>query len=111
MAKAAQKQSPRPTHLRIFLASPGDVAEERAIAREVIERLPYDPLLRGRITVDLVAWDGPGGAPMEATMTPQEAIARGLARPSECDIAVVILWSRMGTPLPADWETKADGSP
>jgi hypothetical protein len=33
---------PNPLHLRTFLASPGDVAEERTIAREVIERLPLD---------------------------------------------------------------------
>ncbi|MEA3278293.1 MAG: SUMF1/EgtB/PvdO family nonheme iron enzyme [Pseudomonadota bacterium] len=96
--------------MSIFLASPGDVVEERAIAREAIERLPYDPLLGGKITVDLVAWDGPGGAPMEATMTPQEAIKRGLTRPSECDIVVVIFWARMGTSLPTTWESKADGS-
>jgi formylglycine-generating enzyme required for sulfatase activity len=110
MVQGKRKRSAAPRHLRIFLASPGDVAEERAIAREVIGRLPYDPLLRDRITVDLVAWDGPGGVPMEATLTPQEAIRRGLTRPSACDILVVILWSRLGTPLPTDWETRPDGS-
>jgi hypothetical protein len=95
----------------VFLASPGDVGEERAIAREVVERLPKDPLLRDRITIDLVCWDGPGGAAMEANMTPQQAIKQGLRRPSQCDIALVVLWSRMGTPLPTTWEVKADGTP
>src|SRR5205823_5242475 len=33
----------------------------------------------------------------------QMAIDRGLRRPSECDIVVVILWSRMGTPLSAEY--------
>lgn len=98
-------------YLRMFLASPGDVGEERAIAREVVEKLPKDALLRGRLAVDLVSWDGPGGAAMEAGLTPQEAIKRGLRRPSACDVVIVILWSRMGTPLPADWENKPDGSP
>ena len=46
---------------------------------------------------------------MEAAYTPQEAIARGLPKPSECDLCVAIFWSRMGTPLPRDYE-KPDGS-
>ncbi len=102
---------PSPLHLRVFLASPGDVADERALALKVLEQLQYDPLLRGRITVETVAWDKPGaGAPMLATLTPQAAIAQGLPKPSQCDILIVILWSRIGTPLPAEWQ-KPDGSP
>jgi hypothetical protein len=106
---ATSSQSPKPSaaplHLRIFLASPGDVADERALALKVLERLPYDPLLRGNVTLEVVAWDKPGaGTPMRVTMTPQEAIKEGLPSPSECDIVVVIFWSRMGTPLP---ETEA----
>jgi hypothetical protein len=63
--------------LRVFLASPGDVADERALALRVLEQLQYDPLLRGRITVETVAWDKPGaGTPMLAMLTPQEAIAQ-----------------------------------
>src|SRR5512143_2842461 len=101
-------QSPR--HLRVFLASPGDVADERALALQVLEQLQYDPLLRGQITIEAVAWDKPGaGTPMRATMTPQEAIKQGLPTPAQCDIVIVIFWSRMGTPLPADWK-KPDGS-
>jgi hypothetical protein len=95
----------------MFVASPGDVAEEREIARSVIQALPQDPLLRGKVTTDVVTWDGPGGVAMEATMVPQEAIKTGLPRPSECDIVVLIAWLRMGTPLAPDWERKPDGSP
>ncbi len=99
-----------PRHLRVFLASPGDVADERGLALKVLEELQYDPLLPGRITIETVAWDKAGaGTPMLATMTPQEAIKQGLPTPAECDIVVVIFWSRMGTPLPADWK-KPDGS-
>jgi len=98
-------------HLRAFLASPGDVSDERAHVRKTLEELPYDPLLRGKISLEVVAWDKPGaGTPMLAGMTPQEAIAQGLPKPSQCDIAVVILWSRMGTPLPPAY-VKPDGSP
>jgi hypothetical protein len=101
-----------PRHIRIFLSSPGDVAEERAIAREIIEQLPYDPMLRDKLTIDLVAWDKPGaGTPMLANMTPQEAINSGLPKPSGCNIVVVIFWARMGTPLPHPDYKKPDGSP
>ena len=107
-AKAAPSAAPR--HLRVFLASPGDVADERALALGVLEQLQYDSLLRGRITIDIVAWDKPGaGTPMRVTLTPQEAINEGLPTPAQCDIVIVIFWSRMGTPLLADLK-KPDGS-
>jgi formylglycine-generating enzyme required for sulfatase activity len=97
-------------HLKIFLSSPGDVAEERALAVQVIERLNYDPLLSGRITLKPIAWDMPGsGAPMLATVTPQQAVNDGMPTPAQCDIVVVIFWTRMGTPLPPEY-TKPDGS-
>jgi hypothetical protein len=99
-----------PLAVRVFLASPGDVVDERAQALKTLDDLQYNPLLRGKITVETVAWDKPGaGTPMLANKTPQEAIAEGLPKPSECDIVIVIFWSRMGTPLPADY-VKPDGS-
>jgi hypothetical protein len=65
--------------LRIFLASPGDVANERGLALRVIERLRYDPIFQNEVVVSPVAWDKEGvRTPMLATMTPQEAIAKGL---------------------------------
>ena len=87
-------------HIRVFISSPSDVSNERSLAFEVLEQLAYDPLLRGRISVEVVAWDKPGsGTPLLATMTPQEAIDKGLPKPSECDIVITIFWARLGTPL------------
>ena len=101
----------QPLFLRIFLSSPGDVEDERKRAIEVLENLPYDPLLRDKLSIRIIAWDRPGAdAPMLATMTPQEAINQGLPTPSECDIVIVILWSRLGTPLPHPKYQKPDGS-
>jgi len=99
-------------HLRFFLSSPGDVADERTFAQQVIEQeLPKDPLLRGQITCEAIRWDDPNApVSMPATLTPQEAVNRGLAKPSQCDVVIVILWSRLGTPLP-DTYKKPDGSP
>jgi hypothetical protein len=67
-----------PQHLRVFLASPGDVADERALVRHLLnEELPYDPFLRGHVTFDVVSWDDPAApTPMTARLTPQEALIR-----------------------------------
>src|SRR6266704_58442 len=86
--------------IRVFISSPSDVVEERAYLRKTLADLPYDPFLRGQIAIEEVSWDRPGAeVPMIASITPQEAIDKGLPRPSECDIVVVVLWSRIGTPL------------
>src|SRR4051812_15743980 len=99
-----------PRHLRVFLSSPGDVAMERAMALRLLQRLQYDPSMRGRVNVETVAWDNPDApTPMPATLTPQEAVNQASPKPSECDIVVVILWTRIGTALPRE-VTKADGS-
>src|SRR4051794_28090595 len=92
---------PTPQHLRVFLASPGDVADERALARKLLrEELPVDPFLRGRVTFDIVSWDDPAApTPMLARLTPQEAVTRFEIKPSECNIVIVVLWSRLGTHL------------
>ena len=42
-------------HLRVFIASPGDVADERALTLGTLEQLPYDPFLRERIMLTPVA--------------------------------------------------------
>lgn len=94
--------------LRIFLSSPGDVAEERTLAREVLQRLQRSPLLKGKVDIEVVSWDDPDSPTrMVAAQAPQTNVNRE-RRPSECDLTVVILWSRMGTPLSEP--RKADGS-
>jgi formylglycine-generating enzyme required for sulfatase activity len=97
---------------RVFLASPGDVPLERKLARETIIHIGSERRFRGRINIEIIAWDQPGAAvAMEAGLTPQEAIAQGLPKPEDCDLAVIVLWSRIGTPLPADFELKSDSTP
>jgi hypothetical protein len=89
-------------NLRVFISSPGDVADERNMARRVLsEDLPRRPAFRGRVTFDPISWDDPAaGVAMIATEQPQLSVSRALPRPSECEIVIVILWSRMGTLLP-----------
>ncbi len=108
---ADQRRQVSLRRVRIFLSSPSDVADERALARRVIEELRADPILRDVILPDLIAWDDlTHRAPLLATLAPQEALEHGLPRPAECDIAVFILWSRLGTPLDPNKYHRPDGS-
>ena len=87
-------------HLQIFLSSPGDVADERGMARQVLNSLGKEPQFRGQLALEEVSWDDPAApVPMDAHLPPQEAINQGRSKPSQCDIVVVILWKRIGTPL------------
>ncbi len=86
--------------LRVFISSPGDVAEERVIARRVIGRL--DSQFGELLHLEAVFWEH---APLVATASFQEQ----LAKPSETDVTIVILWSRLGTALPSHIR-REDGS-
>ena len=102
-------ERPPPQQIRVFLSSPGDVADERGLAHKVAAELSAEPFLRDRAVVRVVSWDDPAApAPMLADRTPQASVSRARRKPSECDIVVVILWTRLGTPLP-DEHRKADG--
>jgi len=99
-----------PLTLRAFISSPGDVAEERDLARQVIEALQGSHLLRGRVHFEVVAWDDQyASAPMDARQTPQASVNLYTGRPADCDLTLVILWSRIGTYLPPGL-MRADGS-
>lgn len=96
--------SKRMLQLRVFLCSPGDVTDERNLARQLLSNeLPRVPAFRGQVSFDPVSWDDPAAqVAMLANETPQASINRALPRPGECDFVVVILWARMGTPLPSN---------
>lgn len=86
--------------LSIFVSSPGDVAEERTLTEGVIRRLQGE--FRHRVRLDPVFWEH---EPLVATDSFQDQIVR----PSDTDIVVCILWSRLGTRLPARFR-RSDGS-
>ena len=94
------------------MSSPGDVAEERQRARNLIARLNKDHLLKDRAQLKAVSWDDPDAqTSMPVNLTPQEAVNRGLAKPSDCDIVVVLFWNRMGTALDRSQGLRANGEP
>lgn len=96
--------------VRIFLSSPDDVSDERAIARKVIADLQYDPWLRGAVFFEIVAWDTSGAPGLDARKVPQQTLNLRLARPSQCDIVVGILWSKLGTPFEMDGKWYPSGT-
>src|SRR5215470_4874090 len=79
--------------LRIFVSSPKDVNSERTVARRVIERLALQYAYHFQIEPVMSELE-----PMVATQTPQASITP----PSDTDIVVTLLWSRIGTQLPED---------
>ncbi len=86
--------------LRFFISSPGDVFEERAIASRVIERLQSEYI--GKVVLEPVLWEH---EPLVATSTFQHQIVK----PSDTDVVIAILWSRLGTRLPKQF-VRPDGS-
>lgn len=96
---------------KIFISSPGDVRAERDVAERVINQLGKDMEILPRWRLQAVRWDKDSeGVVLEARLSPQAAVSRKLPKPSECDLVLVILGSRMGTPLDATYKKKDDGS-
>jgi WD40 repeat protein len=80
--------------LRVFISSPGDVSEERALSERVFQRLAAE--FSDRVALEVVLWEH---EPLFGHTGFQEQIER----PSGCDLVVSILWSRLGTRLPSDF--------
>jgi WD40 repeat protein len=77
--------------IKIFISSPGDVTPERRRAALIIEKLAKDYARFFEIKPYL--WET---EPMLASGHFQDAILA----PENADIVILILWSRLGTPLP-----------
>jgi hypothetical protein len=82
---------------RIFISSPGDVTPERRRAQLVIEKL--SKIYARFFALEPVLWEV---EPRLASGHFQDQIIA----PSEADILVLIVWSRLGTPLPPKTATR-----
>src|ERR1700722_13103765 len=78
--------------LRIFVSSPGDVLAAREVAAQVIEKIAQD--YARHFAIEPYLWEY---EPMLASGHFQDAIDP----PSHFDVVILILESRLGTPLPA----------
>lgn len=86
--------------IQVFISSPGDVGEERLRAAIVVRRLKRE--FQWSFDVKAVLWEF-------ETMLAQGHFQDIVEKPSDSEIFVMVLWSRMGTPLPEDRYHGADG--
>lgn len=77
--------------VKVFLASPGDLAEERKVAKAIVDE--YNSQLADALgyQVELVGWEDT----LPGVGRPQAIINRDL---DGCDLFVGMLWKRWGTP-------------
>ena len=87
--------------LRIFISSPGDVAHERRIAREVISRLNAE--FAERVVLETYFWEY---EPFDFSKSFQAQIPN----PADFDVVLCFLWSRLGSRLHSASKLP-DGSP
>lgn len=77
---------------RVFLASPDDVPQERAIVCEVLAALRAEAHIRDHLALaEPITWDTPDGGP------------------ADCELFIGIFWGRIGSPDPVP-AGKPDGS-
>jgi len=78
-------------HVRVFLASPGDVVEERKLAKSVVDE--FNSLFSESYgyQVDLVGWEDT----VSVFGRPQGTINADLAK---CELFVGVIWKKWGTP-------------
>ncbi len=81
------------SQVRIFVSSPSDLDHERALTRSIIEALAQEYL--PYFKVQAVLWE-------QEALTAAQSFQAGLVRPSDCEIVLVMLWARLGTPLAND---------
>jgi formylglycine-generating enzyme required for sulfatase activity len=82
--------------IRIFISSPGDVKAERQAARQVIEHLQIKYV--GRLSLHSIFWED---MPIDVCDAFQVGIDKALVELEKVggiDIAIFILWSRLGSP-------------
>ncbi|WP_153787064.1 DUF4062 domain-containing protein [Pseudomonas sp. EMN2] len=77
--------------ISFFLASPGDLDEERKIVKNVIDDLNLMLGAKLSILIELVGWEDTGSK----TGRPQALINKELER---CDVFIGLIWKRWGTP-------------
>jgi CHASE2 domain-containing sensor protein len=86
--------------IQVFISSPGDVGEERLRAAIVVRRLKRE--FQWSFDVKAVLWEF-------ETMLAQGHFQDIVEKPSDSEIFVMVLWSRMGTALPEDRYHGIDG--
>lgn len=79
------------TIIRVFLASPGDLADERRAAKEAAEEVNSSTAKPQGYQIDLYGWEDT----ISAAGRPQAIINEEL---KQCELFIGILWAKWGTP-------------
>src|ERR1700677_3816099 len=79
--------------LRILIASPADVSQERQAAQRVISQWNASNSMARGVVLESVLWESHS---YPAAGSPQEVLNQQIV--DDCDIVVGIFWTRLGTP-------------
>ncbi|MCC7273867.1 MAG: AAA family ATPase [Alphaproteobacteria bacterium] len=85
----------------VFVSSPGDVVAERERFTAVVER--FNALYRPGVVIRTLRWE-------DSFYTADRNFQDQIPDVAGTDLVVCILWRRIGSPLPATWRRRADGS-
>src|SRR5271168_2042148 len=86
--------------IRVFISSPSDVGAERAHASAVLKELSAE--FAGRIRFVPIRWE-------ETYYSAHQTFQEAIPKPSSCQLVICILWKRLGTELPPDYN-RHDGT-
>lgn len=81
------------TSVRVFVASPSDVSQERKLLQEALEEINASLGRRRKFRIEFVGWEhvNPGMG------QPQKVVSDQIS-PQSCDVFIGIMWGRFGTP-------------
>ncbi|HEY3887017.1 MAG TPA: hypothetical protein VGL73_00480 [Caulobacteraceae bacterium] len=97
---AAPSTAGAETEFTVFISSPSDVEGERDRAKVVLDQLNTE--LAGRFRFNPISWP-------DTYYTAKTGFQPQIKKPSSCDIVICVLWSKLGSELPASFN-RPDGT-
>jgi tetratricopeptide (TPR) repeat protein len=88
--------------LRLFVSSPGDVAEERRRVELVVARLNAE--FEKRVTIKVVRWE-------TEYYSAHDTFQRQIPEAANCEVVIAIFRARIGTELPPSFPRLPNGEP
>ncbi len=87
------------SHIRLFVSFPSDVTPERNRVAQVVARLEAE---FAEVEFEVFRWE-------DSYYTADKTFQAQILSPADCDLVVLIVWKRLGTPLPEPFN-RADGT-
>jgi tetratricopeptide (TPR) repeat protein len=103
LGKSQEQEQHMPERvLRLFISSPGDVAEERRRVELVVARLNAE--FEKRVTIKVVRWE-------TEYYSAHDTFQRQIPEAAECEVVIAIFRARLGTELPPNFPRLPNGEP